>query len=215
MTRGSTWEYAEAVRGRYRRARKKEKGQILEGFVAVTGYHRKAAIRLLGRDRGSSARAGPGVTSGRRGRPRCYGPEVASALNALWEAADRICSRRLQPFIPELLAILERHGEVVLEPWLAQRVCQVSAATIDRLLRPRRSGKRRRGLATTRPGALPKAVPIRTFADRQEDCPGYLEVDLVAHCGESTQGFYLTTLCAVDVATGWTECVGVWGKSLP
>lgn len=213
MTRGSTWEYAEAVRDRYRRARKKEKGQILEGFVAVTGYHRKAAIRLLRREGPSSARAGPGVTSGRRGRPRCYGPEVASALKALWEAADRLCSRRLQPFIPELLAILERHGEVILEPGVAQRVRQVSAATIDRLLRPYRSGRRRRGLTTTRPGALLKrAVPIRTFADWEEDRPGFVEVDLVAHCGESTEGFYLTTLCAVDVATGWSECVGVWGK---
>ena len=213
MTRGSTREYAKAVRGRYRRARRKEKAQFLDEFMRVTGYHRKAAIRLLGRD-SPPAGAGPGVTScGPRGRPRRYGPEVASALKALWEAADRICSRRLQPFIPELLEILERQGELILEPGVAQRVRQVSAATIDRLLRPYRSGRRRRGLTTTRPGALLKrAVPIRTFADWEEDRPGFVEVDLVAHCGESTEGFYLTTLGAVAVATGWSEWVGVWGK---
>jgi len=65
----------------------------------------------------------------------------------------------------------------------------------------------------TKPGSLLKSsIPIRTFADWQEDRPGFLEVDLVSHCGESTEGFYLTTLCAVDVASGWSECVGVWGK---
>jgi hypothetical protein len=55
-------------------------------------------------------------------------------------------------------------------------------------------------------------IPIRTFADWDERRPGFLEVDLVAHCGESSEGFYLTTLSAVDVATGWVECQGVWGK---
>jgi hypothetical protein len=59
---------------------------------------------------------------------------------------------------------------------------------------------------------LRNSIPIRTFADWQEEQPGFLEVDLVAHCGENTEGFYLTTLCTVDVASGWSECIGVWGK---
>ena len=215
MTRISTREYAEAVRARYMRGSKKEKGRILDEFLAVTNFHRKAAIRLLRRATGPPKGSGRGARgSGGRGRPRLYGSEVALALEALWEAADRICSRRLQPFIPELLEILERHGELMLEPQVAQGVRQVSAATIDRLLRPHRAGRRRRGLTTTRPGALLKrAVPIRTFAEWEEDRPGYLEMDLVAHCGESSAGFYLTTLCGVDVATGWTACRGVWGKT--
>jgi len=92
-------------------------------------------------------------------------------------------------------------------------LCQMSPATIDRVLRPwRRLGGRRR-LSTTKPGSLLKSsIPIRTFADWEEAGPGFLEVDLVAHCGESAEGFYLTTLCAVDVASGWSECIGVWGK---
>ncbi len=56
------------------------------------------------------------------------------------------------------------------------------------------------------------SIPIHTFADWEENHPGFLEADLVSHCGESTEGFYLTTLSTVDVATGWSECVGVWGK---
>ena len=90
---------------------------------------------------------------------------------------------------------------------------QISPSTIDRLLRPFRQQGYRHHFSTTRPGSLLKnAIPIRTFADWQDNRPGFLEVDLVAHCGESVDGFYLNTLTAVDIATGWTECSGVWGK---
>jgi hypothetical protein len=56
-------------------------------------------------------------------------------------------------------------------------------------------------------------VPVRTSTPWEEQRPGFLEIDLVAHCGTTTEGFYLNTLVGTDVATGWTECVGVWGKS--
>ena len=60
---------------------------------------------------------------------------------------------------------------------------------------------------------MPKAaIPIRTFTEWDERRPGFLEIDPVAHCGESTEGFYLNTLSTVDVATGWVECRGVHGK---
>jgi len=59
---------------------------------------------------------------------------------------------------------------------------------------------------------LKSSIPIRTFTEWEEDRPGFLEVDLISHCGESTEGFYLTTLSTVDVASGWSECVGIWGK---
>lgn len=94
------------------------------------------------------------------------------------------------------------------------QVCRMSAATIDRRLRSWRQKGGRRSLSTTSPGALLRsAIPIRTFADWQDNRPGFIEVDLVAHCGESAEDFYLNTLMAVDVATSWTEFVGVWGKT--
>lgn len=206
MTRGSLEEYTEAVRGRYLKAMKKEKGRILDEFIQVSGYHRKAAIRLLHRN-GSPGRGN------RRGRQRRYGNEVVDALRQTWEASDRLCSKRLKPFLGELARVMRQHGELYLSTAVEAQLCQMSPATIDRILRPwRRLGGRRR-LSTTKPGSLLKSsIPIRTFADWQEAGPGFLEVDLVAHCGESTQGFYLTTLCAVDVASGWAECIGVWGK---
>jgi len=138
---------------------------------------------------------------------------VAEALRVAWEATDRLCSKRLHPFLPELVKILRRHGESILTAEVEDQLCRMSPSTIDRLLRPwRRLGERRPFTTTKSASVLKSSIPIRTFADWQEGRPGFLEVDLVAHCGESTEGFYLTTLCAVDVASGWSECIGVWGK---
>jgi hypothetical protein len=205
MSRGSVLEYTEAVRERYLKAGKKEKGRILDEFVLVTGYHRKAAIRLLHRD-GSRRRK-------RRGRQRRYGQEVVDALRKVWEASDRLCSKRLNPFLGELVRVMRQQGELAINTKVEAELSQMSAATIDRMLRPWRRMGGRRGFSTTKPGSLLKnSIPIRTFADWQENKPGFMEVDLVAHCGESSEGFYLNTLCAVDVASGWLECMGVWGK---
>ena len=206
MTQRSILEYAEALRPRYRKASKKEKNKMLNEFVQVTGFHRKAAIRLLNRVRQLT----PGK---RRGRQRKYSTEVTGALKAIWEAGDRLCSKRLQPFIPEMVKVLRKHGEEHIDASTETQLCQMSPSTIDRLLRPWRQVAGRRALSTTKPGCLLKrSIPIRTFADWQENKPGFMETDLVAHCGESTEGFYLNTLCAVDVASGWTECLPVWGK---
>ncbi len=89
MTRASIVEYVEAVRWRYLRASKKEKGKILDEFTKVTGCHRKAAIRLF--HRGNQPR-----TDKKRGRPRQYGAAVVGALRVAWEATGRLCSKRLQ-----------------------------------------------------------------------------------------------------------------------
>ena len=205
MTRRSILEYARSLRDRYFRASKEAKGRMLDEFTQVTGLHRKAAIRLLSRACRQSA-------AKRRGRPRKYISAV-QALRAVWEASDRLCSRRLQPFIPELVRVLRRHGEQPIGADVEALLCSMSASTIDRLLRPWRQLGGRRGLSTTRPGSLLKsAIPIKTFADWQEAKPGFLEIDLVAHCGDNTEGFYLNTLSVVDVATGWSECRAVWGK---
>ncbi len=206
MTRASIVEYVKAVRGRYLRASKKEKGRILDEFTQVVGCHRKAAIRLL--HRVSLQRQGR-----RRGRRRRYGDEVVNALRKVWEASDRLCSKRLKPFLGELVKVMRQHGELAVNAGLERQLCQMSPSTIDRLLRPYRRLGGRHPFTTTKPGSLLKSsIPIRTFADWQENRPGFLEADLVSHCGESSEGFYLTTLSAVDIASGWSECMGVWGK---
>ena len=206
MTRQSIQEYVQAIRERYRKATKEEKGKILNEFTQVTGLHRKAAIRLLNRVAESSGKK-------RGGRLRKYDSAAVDSLKTIWEASDRLCSKRLKPFMPEILGVLKHHGELHINAHTEAQLCGMSTSTIDRLLKPCRKAGGRRGLTTTRTGSLLKnMIPIRTFTDWQENKPGFMEIDLVAHCGESTEGFYLNTLCAVDVSSGWTECLPVWGK---
>jgi hypothetical protein len=74
-------------------------------------------------------------------------------------------------------------------------------------------GLPKRGISTTRPGTLLKhQVAIKTFADWTETVPGFVEVDLVAHCGWTGAGPFLYTLTLVDVATGWVSCAGLRDK---
>ena len=198
-------EYAEAMRERYRKVCRAEKGELLDEFTAVTGYHRKSAVRLLsGRSRATRSQ--------RMGRPRRYSDEVVVVLKQVWETADCICSKRLEPFMGELVTELVEWGELRVTDELAQQLCGMSASTIDRLLRPYKDRGLRRPWSTMKPGSLLKASIPRIFAEWYEDQPGFIEVDLVAHCGETTEGFYLTTLTGVYIATGWVECQAVWGK---
>ena len=152
MTRGSIREYTEAVQGRYLRASKKEKGEILDEFTKVTVCHRKAAIRLFRRR--NQARANK-----QRGRPRQYGMAAAEALRVVWEATDRLCSKRLHPFLPELVEILRRNGDKSITAEIEVALCRMSPATIDRLLRSYRRLGGRRPFATTKPMQLGLASP--------------------------------------------------------
>jgi hypothetical protein len=199
-------ELVVALRRRYEESSRQAKGRILDEFVAVSGYHRKHAIRLLSGD-GSLQEAmrmasGPGAG----GQRRIYDEAVTEALTVLWEAADRICGKRLQAILPELIAALESHGHLTLDDDLRQRLLAVSAATIDRRLGPIRSEARPRR-RRRQPTKAREAIAVRTFADYQEPEPGYLEIDFVAHCGGSMCGSFIYTLVATDVCSGWTECV--------
>ncbi len=134
----------------------------------VIGCHRKAAIRLL--RRGNQPRGNK-----KRGRPRQYGAAVAEALRVVWEATDRLCSKRLHPFLPELVRVLRRHGERAMTAEIEAQLCRMSPSTIDRLLRSWRRLGGRRPFITTKPGSLLKSsIPIRTFTDWQEDRPVYV-----------------------------------------
>ena len=125
-----------------------------------------------------------------------------------------MCSKRLVPYLPELVAVLEQHGEMQLDTHTKMQVLTLSPATADRLLRAERQRHRQHGLGTTKPGTLLKhQIPIRTFADCDDAVPGFVEVDLVAHCAESTHGEYLNSLTLTDIVTTWTECLAIRNRS--
>ena len=125
-------ELLEAISARYRDGARAERSRILDEFAAVTGYHRKHAIRLLAR-LGKRDEA-DGFVMPARTCARAYGVEVRDALIQLWEVADRVCSKRLRPMVPVLLPALERHGRLVLDEVTRAKLLAVSAASIDRLL---------------------------------------------------------------------------------
>jgi len=206
MSHRSKKELLEEIRPRYLKATRKEKKQILDEFIAATGYHRKYAILVLKHQLKSKGLKKPG-------RRKVYDGAVIQALTTIWEICGRICSKRLKPFIPEIISVLERQHELILDEPVKAQLLTISRATIDRCLRSVRF-EHRKGLSTTKPGTLLKrAIPVRIFTPWEDEHPGFVEVDLVAHCGESVEGLYLNTLSCVDIATGWMECLGLPNKT--
>ncbi len=170
--------------------------------MAATDYHRKYATRLLKHGR-------PRCSGKKHGLPKIYRGEVVVALEQIWEVCGRICSKRLHPFLPEMVKVLERCSELHLAPETKTLLLQMSRSTMDCCLGPARF-EHPHGLSTTKPGSLlKKAIPVRTYTPWDEDHPGFLEIDLVAHCGETTEGQYINTLTCVDLSTGWIECLAV------
>lgn len=207
MSQKSKRELIETIRPRYLKAKAAEKEGILNEFVANTGYHRKSAIRVL--NHGYKTK---GIK--KAGRKKRYSGAVVVVLEQIWEVLGRICSERLKPFLPEIIAVMERGGELTLSQEVKELLLAMSRATIDRCLKKARFRPAPRGRSTTKPGALLKAnIPVKIFTPWDEEKPGFVEVDLVAHCGESVDGIYLNTLTATDIATGWTECFGLANKT--
>jgi hypothetical protein len=189
-------ELTTALAERYRSANREDKGRILDEFTGLTGMHRKHAMRLL---------SGKPHSSKRRVRHRIYEETERNALVLLWEAGDRVCGKRLKALMPILLDSMERHGHIELAPEIRSKLLSMSAATIDRALRPirERNGRPRRRPAAN---ALRRSIPVRTSADWNNPPPGFVEADLVAHSGPSAHGSFVQTLVLTDIATGWTEC---------
>ena len=204
----------------YQRAGKKEKGRILEVFVGATGYNRVYAALLL-RSHGRKIRLGgrtvvrvDAVSRVKRRRARIYGPAETELLRRLWEYLDYPCGKRLVKALPGALESLASHGELDESPETCQKLLRMSASTADRVLEPERQKVTFLHRGGTKPGTLLKSqIEIRTFADWDEDCPGFVEIDLVAHEGGTSAGDFTQTLDVTDVHTGWSEQVAVLTKA--
>lgn len=200
-------QYLNQLRERYRKARKKQRGKILDEFVATTGYHRKHAIALL---RGTRRHRNPKTPSPRL-RRRIYLAEDKRAILWLAELFDQIGSKRLRVAMDAELDHLRSHLEVSRACF--KRLKVISPSTMDRLRRTeRRVPARHRG--GTKPGTLLKSkIKVRRFADWDDKRPGFEEIDLVQHEGGNSSGFFACTLDVTDVSTGWTEMRAVLNKA--
>jgi len=210
------------LKDRYQRSSKKGKTIILNEFIQLTRYNRSYAARALRIKEvlGYMNIAGKRVKLVRdnrkikRKKKKIYDEEVFGVLKELWRICNYICSKRLAPFLKEIIPVLEKWGEIKLKPKVREKLFKISAATIDRLLTETRKRFRIKGRSTTKPGSLlKKSILIRTFADWDEKVPGFFEVDLVSHDGGATRGDFIQSLNFTDIATGWEEMVAVKNKA--
>jgi hypothetical protein len=211
------------VAKRYQKASKKQKGVILNEFIALTGYHRTYAswlLRNLDRKITLSLKGKPvTVILGQRGktprhRAKVYDSKVLTVLRSIWIVSDYICCKRLAPFIREIVPVLEKFGELKLDANTRQKLLSISPATIDRLLMEDKKKHTLKCRARTKPGTLLKhQIPIRTFSEWDELRPGFVEVDLVGHDGGDGSGEFAYTLDLTDVCTGWTETEAVRNRA--
>jgi transposase InsO family protein len=206
MSLSAKREYLAKVHGRYQRAGRGHKTRILDEFCLNCGYHRKVAVRLLGRPLGQGVRKRPGP------KPT-YEPEVLlPMLKEVWLASDQLCSKLLKAALPEWIDHRERcQGPLAAD--IKAKLLAISPAQIDRLLRPSRMQHPRKGLGATQPGTLLRhQVPVRG-GPPDTSKPGSVESDTVAHCGDTTAGDYVNSLTFTELFSGWTENRAVWNKS--
>jgi hypothetical protein len=205
----SDQQYLDSLKKRYLQATRKERGRILDEFVETTGYHRKYAIAILTQKRKRAKRPI------RRPRRTLYTGEAAYALGQLSGWFDGINSKSLRVAMDNELAHLYEHGDLPVSAECYERLKQISPATMDRLRAkwgPPRTGRTSRG--RTKPGTLLKSqMAVRTWADWNEDRPGFTEMDWVAPDGGNPRGEHAWTLNFTDLKTGWTECAAVRNKA--
>lgn len=201
-------KYLHKMRIRYWQAQeKKTKSALLDEMAAVTGLHRKSLIRLIKGDLARRPR--------RKQRGKTYGVEVQQAVETIAQSLDYPCAERLQPNLVWLGKQLVAHGELELPEAVEHKLETISVSTLKRLLPPSRRAAQRIAHRKGQPKgsyAQRQAIPIRRIP-WNEPRPGHLELDLVHHCGASPSGQYVHTLQATDVATGWSECVAILGRS--
>lgn len=198
-------EYLQKMRWRYAHTHgRRYKSRLIEELIAVCGYSRKHAIKLLNR------RGVPRVLK-RSGPKPIYQEEVRRILKRIWFASDQLCGKRLKAALAEWLPHYEKEYGALQQP-LKEKLAVISASSIDRLLAPVRAKARPKGRGGTKPGRwLKNQIPLAT-EQWDEQRPGFMEADTVAHCGDSLQGDFIWSLCFTDLATGWTELRAVWNK---
>jgi len=205
MTKMSKREYLIVLKKKYHQVKKKQKGQLLDDFCDFTGMHRKAALRLINGKL-------PAKWKHRKKRDRYYNQEVIDTLLILWRSVDEICAERFQPFIPKLLAKLIACGEIVVTPEVRTKLLKISLGTVKKVLQKTKHRSLIKIGGTTRPGSILKSQIAIRYEPWSEVDPGFLEMDTVAHCGETVAGEFVYSLNLVDISSGWNEQAAIWGK---
>jgi hypothetical protein len=202
-------EVIEKQKKKYRKLTKKAKSAVIDSVVMTTGLSRDRASRLLS---GKYELVSKKKIRTRTGK--YSNPEFVKALIKMWYFMDNICSRRMVAGLPDMLDALTKFNEINFSQEITMMLKSISKSAIDRLLKPTRKKFELKGKSTTKPGSLlKKDITIRTADQWDDKKPGFVEIDLVAHCGETTSGEYINTLTVTDVCTGWTVTKSVINKA--
>jgi hypothetical protein len=202
------YELALDMRTEYEKAGRVERGKLLDAFCRATGYNRKYAGWIMS---GRQQRRGERI---RTQRQRKYGQSFRDALRILWEASGYVCAERLRPWLPELVRLLEHHQQLEVDDQTRELIHAASLSTVERVLHDLRRKEVGRRMSQTKPGTLlRRQIPVIVGKWKEQDEPGYIEIDLVSHSGEHPVGKFLNTLSAVDICTGWSERVPILGKT--
>jgi len=206
MSGKTRWDYLRAIYIRYQKVSKRLRAQILDEFCQVCQYNRKYAIRLLNGPTPQKPK-----TMVRKGRRPTYGAKVIASLTAIWEAAGYPCSVRLKAVLPLWLPWAIKR--MALTAAVQKQLLRISPPTIDRRLKGKRGQLKKRLYGRTKPGTLLKHhIPIKTD-NWDVKTPGFTEIDLVSHSGNSASGEFLHSLNVTDIHTTWVESRAVMGKS--
>ena len=194
----------------YVKAAKGDRGRILDEVVGVTGWSRDNARRRLC----AAAKCSPGggrqvAIARRKQRSPEYSYDAVKVLQRVWAASGGQCGKYLAASMCLQLDGLERHGELVdgvdrYSSAVRGELLAMSAASIDRYLKPAKATDQIRGVATTKPSPLLRSsIKVRKAGDEVEAEPGFFEGDTVAHCGPTLKGEFARTLNLTDVHIGW------------
>ncbi len=199
-------QYFEVLQRRYSQTRsREEKSLILDEYCRNTGQNRKYVIWKMN---------SPFYSRSRRRKRECmYDSYVKTTLGLVWKIFDYPCGQRLAPLLKAEIERLRKFGELCISDETAEKLKRISPATIDRSLKRRKETlylSRKKGYPKTR-SLFYQKVPIRlTSWDTSE--VGYVEIDLVNHCGSSTAGEYVNTLSVLEISSGWWEGGAIMGK---
>ena len=192
---------------RYHKASRKEKGLLLDDFIATTGHNRKYIIAQLN----SKDLLKKRLKQSRKKKP-CYDDNIVEILKKLWKIFDGSCGQRLKQEITNELDRLIGFEEFIVTDEERLKLLKISSATIDRKLKNHKAKHRRSVHGMTKPGTFLKAqIPVRLTWNTNN--VGYQEMDLVAHNGGNPYGQFVNTLSVTDIAIQWWEGEAIMGKS--
>ena len=200
MSEKSIGEYAEKLRERYQRMTgRKARSVLIEELIAMTGWSRKHANKVL---LGKKRKRG---TKGKRGAPKSYPTELIEQLKACWFAMDQPCGKRMK----DMMSLWVEHLSCSEEE--RAKLIKMSAASMDRFLKKSKVTAGKKIIPPKPASAVKSKVEVR--AENWETSEvGWTEIDTVAHCGGNMGGDFIWTLTSVEIASGWTEVRAVWNR---